>query len=157
MTLRFYISGQAAKSNIFNVRLTEPNKKISVFRLVALMLGSQWNGCITVKKCNAFTVMPSQYWEIHNICDIIYIISNHLLSETFTVLSRLCSFTRNSVLFCYIYKTVIHLFYFYTIKCVCVCTIVCAFSILRIKPNTWRKKTQGSLGIVSCDIKLLEM
>lgn len=122
VTLWFYISGQAAKSNIFNVRLTEPNKKnLSVFRLVALMLGSQWNGCITVKKCNPFTVMPSRYWEIHNICDIIYIISHHLLSETFTVLSRLCSFTRNSVLFRYIYKTVIHLFYFYTIKCVCVC------------------------------------
>lgn len=72
--------------------------------------------------------MPSQYWEIHNICDIIYIISNHLLSETFTVLSRLCSFTRNSVLFCYIYKTVIHLFYFYTIKCVCVHHRLCVFN-----------------------------
>lgn len=95
---------------------------LSIFRLVALMLGSQWNGCITVKKCNPFTVMPSQYWDVHNICDIIYIISHHLLSET--VLSQLCSFTRNSFLFYYIYKTVMHLFYFYTIKRVCACASV---------------------------------
>lgn len=31
VTLGFYISGQAAKSNIFNVRLTEPNKNIYLY------------------------------------------------------------------------------------------------------------------------------
>lgn len=44
--------------------------------------------------------------------------------QKLTVLSQLCSFTRNSFLFCYIYKTVMHLFYFYTIKRVCACASV---------------------------------